>query len=118
MARRSYPSPRVRGGDREHQAEMVQEQPRGATPRLRSGAVAKRSYPSSKEQWLCGPRRAERSCSTFKVRRGRGEKVPLVQGKGLCWSSREEIPHVPGKRNPSKMVDIARGHQSADTLKT
>ena len=27
----------------------------------------------------------------------------------LCWSSREEIPHVQGKRNPSKMVGIARG---------
>ena len=35
----------------------------------------------------------------------------------LCWSSREEIPHVQGKRNPSKMVGVARGHQKADTLK-
>ena len=35
----------------------------------------------------------------------------------LCWSSREEIPHVKGKRNPSKMVGVARGHQRADTLK-
>ena len=35
----------------------------------------------------------------------------------LCWSSREEIPHVQGKRNPSKTVGIARGHQRADTLK-
>ena len=34
-----------------------------------------------------------------------------------CWSSREEIPHAQGKRNPSKMVDVARGHQRADTLK-
>ena len=34
-----------------------------------------------------------------------------------CWSSREEIPHAQGKRNPSKMVGIARGHQRADTLK-
>ena len=25
--------------------------------------------------------------------------------------------HVQGKRNPSKMVDVARGHQRADTLK-
>ena len=36
----------------------------------------------------------------------------------LCWSSREEIPHAEGKRNPSKMVGVARGHQKADTLKT
>ena len=35
----------------------------------------------------------------------------------LCWSSCEEIPHVQGKRNPSKMVSVARGHQRADTLK-
>ena len=35
----------------------------------------------------------------------------------LCWSSHEEISHVQGKRNPSKMVGVARGHQRADTLK-
>ena len=35
----------------------------------------------------------------------------------LCWSSREEILHAQGKRNPSKMVGVARGHQRADTLK-
>ena len=35
----------------------------------------------------------------------------------LCWSSHEEIPHVQEKRNPSKMVGVARGHQKADTLK-
>ena len=29
----------------------------------------------------------------------------------------EEIPHVQGKRNPSKTVGVARGHQRADTLK-
>ena len=36
----------------------------------------------------------------------------------LCWSSREEIPHAQGKRNPSKMVGVARGDQRADTLKS
>ena len=35
----------------------------------------------------------------------------------LCWSSHEEIPQAKGKRNPSKMVDVPRGHQRADTLK-
>ena len=35
----------------------------------------------------------------------------------LCWSSREEVPHVQGKRNPSKMVGVVTGHQRADTLK-
>ena len=35
----------------------------------------------------------------------------------FCWSSCEEITHAQGKRNPSKMVGVARGHQRADTLK-
>ena len=35
----------------------------------------------------------------------------------LCWSNHEEVPHAQGKRNPSKMVCVARGHQRADTLK-
>ena len=35
----------------------------------------------------------------------------------LCWNSCEVIPHAQGKRNPSKMVGVAKGHQRADTLK-
>ena len=35
----------------------------------------------------------------------------------LCWSSLEEIAQAQGKRNPGKMVGVARGHQRADTLK-
>ena len=35
----------------------------------------------SKERRLRGHRRAERSYSTFKVRRGDCEEIPLVQGK-------------------------------------
>ena len=35
----------------------------------------------------------------------------------LCWGSHEEISHTRGKRNPSKMVGVARGHQRTDTLK-
>ena len=31
--------------------------------------------------WLCGRKRAERTYSTFKVRRGGSEEIPLVQGK-------------------------------------
>ena len=37
----------------------------------------------------------------FKVRRGSGEEIPLLQGK----------------RNPCKKVGVVRGHQRADTLK-
>ena len=43
--------------------------------------VAERSNPTSKEQWLCRHRRAERSYSTFKVSRGSGEEIPFVLGK-------------------------------------
>ena len=45
------------------------------------GAVAERSYPTSKEQRLQGRRRAERSYSTFKVKKDGREEIPLVQGK-------------------------------------
>ena len=40
-----------------------------------------RSNPISKEWWLHRHRRAKRSYSTFKVRRGGGEEIPLIQGK-------------------------------------
>ena len=32
-------------------------------------------------------------------------------------SAKYIVPHVQGKRNPSKTVGVARGHQRADTLK-
>ena len=54
----------------------------------------------SKERWLCERRRAERSYSMFKVRRGGGEEIPLVQGK-------EQWLHFPGaavKRYPMSKV--------------
>ena len=35
----------------------------------------------SKELWLRGHRKAYRSYSTFKVRMGSSEEIPLVQGK-------------------------------------
>ena len=56
----------------------------------------------------------------MKVRNDGSKEIPLVQGKEqrLCVAgSREEIPHVQGKRNPSKTVGVARGPQRADTPK-
>ena len=53
---------------------------RGPTPCPRSRAVAERSNRRSKEQRLCS-RRAERSYSTFNVRRGGPEEIPLLQGR-------------------------------------
>ena len=43
--------------------------------------MAKRSNPKSKEWWLHELRRDERIYSTFKVRRGGHEEIPLIQGK-------------------------------------
>ena len=54
----------VRGSSRECQAATAQEQPRGATPRPRSGAAAGKSYPTSK------------------VRGGSREELPHVRGQG------------------------------------
>jgi len=45
VAERSYPLPKVRGSDREFQAWMAQEWPRGATLHSRSGGVVVRNYP-------------------------------------------------------------------------
>ena len=79
-AERSFPKSEVRGKSRE---DPMPEGwwPRGATLRPRPGVVVWWSNPTSKEQWLRGRRRAYRSYSTFKVRRGGGEQIPLVQGK-------------------------------------
>ena len=55
----------------------------------------------------------------MKVRKGSGEEIPFVQGKEqrLHFAGAKEIPHAQGKRYPSKMVGVARGHKRADTLK-
>ena len=63
--------------------------PRGATSCSRSGQVVVRRYPSSKV---------------------RSSGCPLLEQP---W----RVPHIQGKRNPSKMVSVVRGHQRADTLK-
>ena len=54
----------------------------------------------SKEWWLRGGRRAERTYSSFKIRRGGCEEIPLVQGK-------EQRLHIVGaamKRYPMSKV--------------
>ena len=57
----------------------------------------------------------------MKVRKGGSEEIPLVQGKEqwlhFAGAAVKRYPHTQGKRNPSKMVRVARGHQRAGTLK-
>ena len=48
-------------------------------PEVRGGS--REEQPHIQEQRLHGRRRAERSSSTFKVRRGSHEEIPLIQGK-------------------------------------
>ena len=62
--------------------------------------MAKRSNPTSKERWLCGHRRAKRSYSTFKVRRG-----DLVQGKAqwLCFAGAAVKRHFTSKVRESQV---------------
>ena len=82
-AERSYPTSEVRGGGQEElpHAPGQGRWPRGATTRRKSGEATERSNLRSKEQRLHRRRRAERSYSTIKVRRGGHEEIPLVQGK-------------------------------------
>ena len=83
MAERSYPTSEVRGSSLEELPHVrgQGQRPGVATRCPRPGLAAERSYPTSKERWLRGRRRAERSYSTFKVRRGGCEEIPLLQGK-------------------------------------
>ena len=104
---RSYPSPKVRGRDRERQAETGQGQRlRGATPAARSSCYA--------------GARGPRSYSTFKVRRGGREKIPLILRKEqqlhFAGAAMKRYPTSKVKRNPSKTVGVVRGHQTTNTL--
>ena len=62
--------------------------------------MAKRSNPTSKEQWLQGRRRASRSYSTFKVKRGGGEEISLIQSK----EQRLQFAGAAVKRYPTSKV--------------
>ena len=77
MAEKSYGASKDRGGGREElpPARGQGQWSGGATPRPKSGVVAKRTNLTSKEQRLRRCRRAERSYSTFKVRWGDSSKL-------------------------------------------
>ena len=65
---------------------------------------------------------AKRRYPTSKVRSGSPEAIPHVQGQEQWLHftgaavKRYPMSKVQGKRNPSKMVGVARGHQRANTL--
>ena len=75
-AERSCPTSEVRGGGRDCQAAMAQEQPGGATPHPRPGAAAERSYPASE------------------VRDGGREELPHAPTTEARGGGQEEQPHA------------------------
>ena len=100
--------------------DLAEAWPRGATPRLRSGVAAETSNPRSRSGGCTGT--GGLRGATPRSRSGGVVVMSYPSSKvrsaaSLCWSSREEILHVQGKRNPSKMVGVASGHQRADTPK-
>ena len=62
-------------------------------------------------RWLPVPRQEQRP-------RGETPRPSQEAAAVLYWSSREEIPHVQCKRNPTKTVSTERGHQRAYRLKS
>ena len=89
-AKRSYPTSEVRGNGQEYQTATAQEQPRGATPHLRSGWAAERRYPASEVRGG-----DERGYPTSEVGGGGQEEIPHApkpEARGDGW---EELPHAP-----------------------
>ena len=107
---RSSPKPEVRGGSREELPHIWGQwwRTRGATPWPFQGWGLRGANPCPRSSGCVGTR-------------GLRGATPRSKSGGatsaLCWSSGEEIPHVQGKRNPSKTVGVVRGHQRAETLK-
>ena len=92
----NYPTSEVKGSGRDCQASTEQELQRGATPCLRSGAAAGRTYPTPSR-----PRQgaaAGRSNATPEARGGGRAEQPHVQGAVAARAQEglEELFHVQG----------------------
>ena len=87
-AERSYPTSEVRGGSREDPMPKGQ-QPRGVTPRSRSGAVAKSAR-------LQRRRNGREELPESEVRGGGWEDQPHIQGVVAAWAQEglEKLSHV------------------------
>ena len=83
---RSYPTSKVRGRSREDPMTEGQ-QPRGVTPRPRSGAGAESAR-------LQRRRNGREELPKSKIRGGSREDLLHIRGKG---GGREELPHTPGQ---------------------
>ena len=100
VGERSYPMSEFRGGGQKelHHAQGQGQPLRGPTPRPKSSGCTGAGGPRGATPHSRSGGAAVRRYHSSKVRRA----------AVLCCSNPEEIPHVQGKRNPSKTVDIAR----------
>ena len=110
----------VRGRSREDPMPEGRR-PRGVTPRLKSGAVAKnarllstgtvKSYPSPKSGAA-----AKRSYPPSEVRGSGREELPLAQGQGQRLGAANPRPRpgaATGRSNPTSKVQWLCGHRRA-----
>ena len=102
VAKRSYPTSKVRGSGREYQTVTAQERPREATPHPRSGRGGPEEIPSVRGQ---GWQREELPCvrgqgwrrenPASEVRGDDKRSYPASKIRGGSW---EEILHTPSRR--------------------
>ena len=80
-------NPGIEPGSPALQADSLPSEQQGSSIKVLDGIFFQYKA-ASKEWWLSGRGRAERSYSTSKVRRGSCEEIPLVQGKEhwLCFA--------------------------------
>ena len=93
-AKRSYPTFEVRGSGRDCQTVMVQERPRGATPRPKSGGAAERRYPASEVR---GSGREEIPHTLKSEARGGGQEEQPHALAARAQEGLEELSHVEGQ---------------------
>ena len=127
VAKRSYASPEVRGGGgRSYPTREVRGGGREVLPYAWGQGRRGEELPHARGQgWQLGGATHVQGAVATQAQEGR-EELFHVQGQegrlwghtphpkwggaaALCWSSREEITHIQGKRNPNKTVGVARG---------
>ena len=69
---------------------------------------------------MCGCRKAKRSYSTFKVRRGGPEETPLTQGKELqlrfAGAAVKRYPMSMARETPVRQQALREGRQTETTI--
>ena len=87
---------------REHKTATVQERPRGATPRPRSGRAAERRYPESEVRGG-----DERSYPPSEVRGGGREELPHPPKPKARGSGQEDQPQAMAARAQEGLEELS-----------